>query len=110
MSFGYRISKTLAALTRSATVNARFGFSLTPTWRVQGQTGYDFERKQIVTTTLNISKEFECWDMAFRWVPFGVFQSWGFDLHVKSGRLSEFLRLRQPKAERDRGFGTQRRF
>ena len=110
MSFGYRISRPLTRLTRSATVNARFGFSLTPTWHVQGQTGYDFERKQIVTTTLNIAKEFECWDMAFRWVPFGVFQSWGFDLHVKSGRLSEFLRLRQPKAERDRRLGSPRRF
>ena len=46
--------------------------------------------------------------MGFRWVPFGVFQSWGFDLHVKSGRLAEFLRLQQPKNERDRGF--DRRF
>ena len=104
VSFGYRISRPLTKLTRSATVNTRFGFSLTPTWRVQGQSGYDFERGKLVTTTLNIAKEFECWDMAFRWIPFGTFQSWGFDLHVKSGRLSEFLRLRQPKSERDRRF------
>ncbi len=107
VSFGYRISRPLSKLTRSATVNTRFAFPLTPTWRVQGQTGYDFERARLVTTTLNIAKEFECWDMGFRWVPFGAFQSWGFDLHVKSGRLSEFLRLRQPKAERDRGFDRQ---
>ena len=107
MSMAYRISRPLKNLTRSATINARFGFALTPTWYVQGQTGYDFERKQLVTTTLNISKEFECWDLGFRWVPFGAFQSWGFDLHVKSGRLSEFLRLRQPKQERDRGFGRR---
>ena len=46
------------------------------------------------------------WD--FRWIPFGTFQSWGFDLHVKSGRLAEFLRFQQPRAERRRGFGRGR--
>ena len=105
VSFGYRLSRPLTRLNRSATVNTGFNFSLTPTWRARAQTGYDFEAKNIVTTTINISKEFECWEMAFSWIPFGGFQSWGFDLHVKSGRLSEFLRLRQPKADRDRRFG-----
>ena len=105
LSFSYQISRPLARLNRSATVNTGFNFSLTPTWRVRGQTGYDIERKKLVTTTLNLSKEFECWNMAFTWIPFGNYQSWGFDLHVKSGRLSEFLRIRQPKAERDRRFG-----
>ena len=105
LSFSYQISRPLVRLNRSATVNTGFNFSLTPTWRVRGQTGYDIERKRLVTTTLNLAKEFECWNMAFTWIPFGSYQSWGFDLHVKSGRLSEFLRLRQPKAERDRRFG-----
>ena len=104
LSFVYQITRPQLVLRRSATVNTGFNFSLTPTWRVRGQTGYDFERKQIVTTTLNISKEFECWNMAFRWIPFGAYQSWGFNLHVKSGRLAEFLRFQQPRAERNRRF------
>ncbi len=103
LSFVYQISRPQLTLRRSATVNTRFNFNLTPTWQVQGQTGYDFEQNQIVTTSLNISKEFECWNMGFRWVPFGAFQSWGFDLHVKSGRLAEFLRIQQPRADRNRG-------
>ena len=105
VSFGYRISKPTSRVIRSATVNTGFNVNLTPTWKVRGQTGYDFEAKKLVTTTLNFSKEFECWQMAFSWIPFGRFQSWGFDLHVKSGKLREFLRLRQPKADRDRRFG-----
>ncbi len=104
LSFVYQISRPQLVLRRSATVNTGFNFTLTPTWRVQGQTGYDFERKQLVTTTLNLAKEFECWNMSFRWIPFGAFQSWGFNLHVKSGRLSEFLRFQQPRADRNRGF------
>ncbi|MCH8960796.1 MAG: LPS-assembly protein LptD, partial [Bacteroidetes bacterium] len=103
--FTYAISKPLTTLSRTSTVNSSFDFNLTPTWKIRGQTGYDFKRKQIVTTTLNILKDFECWEMSFRWVPFGQFQSWGFDLHVKSGKLREFLRLRQPKSDRDRRFG-----
>ena len=105
VSMNYRISKQFSNLTRTATINTGFDFNLTPTWKVRGQTGYDFEDKDNVTTTLNILKDFECWEMSFNWVPFGRFQSWGFDLHVKSGKLREFLRLRQPKSERDRGFG-----
>ena len=105
VSFTYQLARPRVTLMRSATVNTGFQFGLTRTWRVAGQTGYDFERWKIVATSLNLSKEFECWDMSFSWIPFGSFQSWGFDLHVKSGRLSEFLRLRQPKAERSRRFG-----
>lgn len=104
LSFVYQISRPQRILRRSATINTGFNFSLTPTWRVQGQTGYDFERSQLVTTTLNLAKEFECWNMSFRWIPFGAFQSWGFDLRVKSGRLAEFLRFQQPRAERNRRF------
>ena len=103
VSFGYQISKPASRVTRSATVNTGFDFNVTSTWKVRGQTGYDFEAGKIVTTTLNVMKEFECWQMAFTWIPFGSFQSWGFDLHVKSGRLREFLRLQQPKADRNRG-------
>ncbi len=110
VSLGYQISKRTSRLTRRATVNTRFDFNVTSTWRVQGQTGYDFESAKLVTTTLNIAREFECWQMGFRWIPFGAFQSWGFDLHVKSGRLREFLRLQQPKLERDRRLGGTRGF
>ena len=109
MSFVYQISRPQRVLRRSATVNAGFNFGLTPTWQVRGQTGYDFEQKKIVTTSLNISKEFECWNMGFRWIPFGAFQSWGFDLHVKSGRLAEFLRFQQPRSDRNRGLGGRGR-
>ena len=105
VSFGYLISKRTSQLTRRATVNTAFDFNVTSTWRVRGQTGFDFESSKLVTTTLNIAKEFECWQMGFRWIPFGAFQSWGFDLHVKSGRLREFLRIQQPKVDRRRGLG-----
>ena len=84
----------------------RFDFALTPKWRIQGNSGYDFERGELVTTRLYIVRDFECWEMSFNWVPFGDFQQYGFDLHVKSGKLRELLRIQQPRADvRDR-FGN----
>ncbi|MFQ5569229.1 MAG: putative LPS assembly protein LptD, partial [Rhodothermales bacterium] len=106
VTFNYSLSKFLNETRQSATVNARFDFNLTPNWKIRGQTGYDFELQEIVTTSLNIHRDFGCWEMAFRWVPFGRFQSWGFDLHVKSGHLRDLLRIRQPRSDRDRGFGN----
>ena len=105
VDFSYSLSRFGASTSRSVTVNTTFDFNLTPLWKVRGRSGYDFERGEIVTTSLNILRDFECWEMSVRWVPFGQFQSWGFDLHVKSGHLRDLLRLRQPRAERDRGFG-----
>lgn len=105
-NFTYNLSRFNANSQRTLTLNFRFDFSLTPKWRVQGNSGYDFERKEIVTTRLFIVRDFECWEMSFNWVPFGDFQQYGFNLQVKSGKLSELLRIQQPRADgRDR-FGT----
>jgi len=106
MDFSYGVTKPGPATIRRAILNASFDFSLTPNWKIASRTGYDFERKQMATTNISMARDFDCWQMAFNWVPFGLYQSWGFDLHVKSGHLRDLLRIRQPKSDvRDR-FGT----
>ena len=93
----------LREATRSTILNADFDFNVTPNWKVQGRSGYDFKEDEFVTTEINILRDFDCWEMRIRWVPFGQYQSYGFDLYVKSGRLRDLLRIRQPRAEvRDR--------
>lgn len=84
---------------RTAVVNAAFDFNLTPNWKVQGRTGYDLVRNDFSTSTISIFRDFECWEMSFNWVPFGVYQSYSFDLHVKSGKLRDLLRIRQPRSD-----------
>jgi len=106
MDFSYGVTKPGPATIRRAILNASFDVSLTPNWKIASRTGYDFERKQMATTNISMARDFDCWQMAFNWVPFGLYQSWGFDLHVKSGHLRDLLRIRQPKSDvRDR-FGT----
>ena len=109
LRFSYAYAPATSARSRtnrSATLNTRFDFGLTPNWQLSGNTGYDFVQWEFATTQLRILRDFECWQMSISWTPFGRYQSYSFDLHVKSGKLSELLRLRQPRSGiRDR-FGS----
>jgi hypothetical protein len=106
LDLSWGIVRTGTQTIRRATVNSSFDLSLTPNWKVTGRTGYDFERHELVTSNLALARDFDCWQMSFNWIPFGNYQSWGFDLHVKSGHLRDLLRIRQPKSDvRDR-FGS----
>lgn len=106
LDFSYRVdSNPGRENTVAATLSADFDFGLTPTWRLSGRTGYDFERHEITTTRLAVLRDLHCWEMSFNWIPFGDFKSFGFSLYVKSGHLRDILRLDVPKQERSGRFG-----
>jgi hypothetical protein len=98
-------TRTAFTLRRNAIVNGTFDFNLTPNWKVQGRTGYDLVAGEPVLTNLVIMRDFECWQLGANWTPFGPYQAWGFDLHVKSGHLRDLLRLRQPRRDVGGRFG-----
>lgn len=106
LDFSYGVTRTGVSSIRRAILNTTFDFSLTPNWKIASRTGYDFERKQLVTTTLAIARDFDCWQMSLTWIPFGDYQSWGFELHVKSRLLRDLLRIRQPKSDVRNRFGS----
>lgn len=105
LDFNFSHTRSGLQTNRTAIVNASFDFNLTPNWKVQGRTGYDLVRDDIVLTNLNIMRDFECWQLSAHWTPFGPYQSWGFDLRVKSGHLRDILRLRQPRQDVRGRFG-----
>jgi len=84
---------------RSATVNTSFEVGLTPKWRVSGDTGYDFVDWEMSQTQVRIFRDLGEWELSFNWVPFGRFQSYGFTLQVRSGRLRDLLRLQEPSRD-----------
>ncbi len=99
---------------QNATVNAQFGLDVTPKWSLEGRTGYDLIQNDIATTSINVSRDIgrcSCWVMSFSWVPFGARQSYGFNLQVKSGQLSQLLRLNIPNTGEGPlgGFGNRLR-
>lgn len=105
-TYAYRPARTASAQTnRSAILNTTFDFGLTPNWRLNGSSGYDFSAWELSTTSLSILRDFECWQMSISWTPFGRYQSYSFNLQVKSGKLRDILRLNQPRAGIKNRFG-----
>jgi hypothetical protein len=76
---------------------------LTPNWRVGFRTGYDFERKEITYTSVDIYRDLHCWEMTLSWIPFGFRKSYMFTLRVKSSVLQD-LKLTKRTHHLDRGF------
>lgn len=106
LDFSYGVTRTGFQSLRRAILNTSFDLSLTPNWKVTGRSGYDFEQSRLATTNLALARDFDCWQMSFNWIPFGRYQSWGFDLHVKSSHLRDLLRIRQPKSDVKDRFGS----
>jgi hypothetical protein len=105
-SFNYSFNKPAKEITRrNAIVNANFDFNVTPKWKVSGNTGYDFVQGELSTTRISINRDLCCWNLSFSWVPFGEFQSYSFNLSVKSGKLSQLLRLQLPREGDDSRLG-----
>jgi hypothetical protein len=71
------------------TLNFSGDMSLTPNWRLQFTSGYDFEAKKFTMTNINIHRDLHCWDMRFGVVPFGTRKSWSFSIQVKSNILKD---------------------
>ena len=71
------------------TLNFNGDFSLTPKWKIQFNSGYDFRQKEISLTQFSINRDLHCWDMAFRWTPFGMYKSYSVDIRVRASILQD---------------------
>jgi hypothetical protein len=99
LDFNYQLSRVSTIPSRRAILNAGSDLNLTPKWKVQGRTGYDFVESEIVTTNITILRDFHDWEMGLNWTPFGQFQSYQFDIHLKTGPLKDLLRLAHPRSD-----------
>ena len=75
--------------------------SLSEKWKLNFNSGYDFEQGEFTTTTLGINRDLHCWVMDFNWTPFGRFTSYTFTIRVKSSLLQDL------KIDRNRSFFDQ---
>ncbi|NMM49390.1 putative LPS assembly protein LptD [Marinigracilibium pacificum] len=82
--------------------NVRFSgdFSLTENWKINFSSGYDFRTKDFSQTTIGINRNLHCWVMNVTWVPFGTFQSFNFEIRVRSSMLQD-LKLTRNRNFRD---------
>ncbi|RZK58100.1 MAG: LPS-assembly protein LptD [Pedobacter sp.] len=85
----------------SNSLNFNGDFNLTPKWKVQFNSGYDFTRNQISPTSFAIYRDLHCWDLSANWVPFGAYQSYSIDIKVKASVLQDL------KLSKRKGFYTR---
>jgi hypothetical protein len=80
--------------TQSATFSG--DLNLTPKWKIQLTSGYDFQLKDFTYTSVDIYRDLHCWEMGFKWIPFGSRQSYIFNINVKASVLQD-LKLTRKK-------------
>jgi hypothetical protein len=86
-SFNYNKPNRLATVTN--TLNFSGDFSLTPKWKIQYNSGYDFKLNKLSFTSFSIYRDLHCWDLNFSWVPFGPYRSYSVDLKVRASILQD---------------------
>ncbi|MEJ7557893.1 MAG: putative LPS assembly protein LptD [Pedobacter sp.] len=79
------------------TLNFNGDVNVTPKWKVQFRSGWDFKANTFSITNLQIYRDLHCWDMSISWVPFGAYQSYSVDIKVKASVLQD-LKLSKRKA------------
>ena len=98
VSLNYNFSYFNSGVTTSISnaVNVNGDFNVTPKWKLQYTSGYDFRQSKISTTSLSIYRDLHCWDLAFQWIPFGYYKYYSVDLRVKASIL-QTLKLNKRK-------------
>ena len=109
-NFGFRYNLNYtgrnmpATMTTKSEVIQTFGFtgdiSITPKWKINMSSGYDFKQKKLSYTSVNIYRDLHCWEMRFNWIPIGYYKSWNFYIKVKASVLQD-LKLNRKKDFRD---------
>jgi lipopolysaccharide export system protein LptA len=74
--------------------------SLTEKWKVDFNSGFDFQSKEFTQSNIGVRRDLHCWQVSLNWVPFGRFQSYNFSIGIKSGMLRD-LKLDRTRAFQD---------
>jgi hypothetical protein len=71
--------------------------SLSQSWKITFNSGYDFESKEFTQTDVGISRDLHCWTFRMNWIPFGRFTSYNLTIAVKASVLQDLkLERRKP--------------
>lgn len=106
LSMSYNVSYTKQGFDESRVtqqISFNGNISLTKTWKIGFNSGFDISAKSLSTTNLNIMKDLHCWEMRFDWNPFGAYQFYSFTLGIKSSLLKD-LKIQRNRSFYDRNF------
>ena len=69
--------------------------SVTEKWKVDFNSGFDFQSKKFTQSQFGIRRDLHCWQVSLSWVPFGRYQNYMFSIGIKSGMLRDLKLDRQ---------------
>ncbi len=94
-SFNYNNDRLNSVISNTMQISG--DLSITPKWKVQYTTNYDFKvNKFSDATSFSIYRDLHCWDLSIHWIPFGYYKSYSVDLKVKASILQD-LKLSKRK-------------
>src|SRR5690606_23268609 len=93
-------SKPYDTATVSHQFNVTGDINITPKWKVNFRTGYDFNTNDLSYTSFNVYRDLHCWEFRLTVIPFGPRQSYDFGINVKASVLQDL------KLNRRRSFNT----
>ncbi len=91
MSLRYNLSYSKPGLddpTITSTINLQGDVRFGSQWKVQYTTGFDMVQQEFTNTTFSIFRDLHCFQMSFRWIPFGPRKSYSLVISAKSSTLS----------------------
>lgn len=109
LNLSYNLSYNRQGLAAAQLVQA-FQFSgdlsLTPKWKINYSSGWDFVFKSVTLTNIGIMRELHCWDMSLNWTPISGnnlrASNYSFTLQPRSSLLRD-LKLSRRRVYSDRG-------
>lgn len=88
-AYSFNYSKNGLVSNISNTLNISGDFNVTPKWKIQYTSGYDFQDNKLSLTQFSIYRDLHCWDLSFRWSPIGTYKFYSVDLRVKASILQD---------------------
>jgi hypothetical protein len=100
-AFSYSFNYTNMLSSRASrditnTLNFNGDVSLTPKWKIQFQSGWDFKANNISHTSFSVYRDLHCWSLNANWIPFGTYSSYSVTIQVKETILQD-LKLSKRK-------------
>ena len=91
LQIGYNFQYSKPYMDANVTQSLRISgnISLTPKWTVNLSSGYDFVRKEVTYTSLQINRNLHCWQMSINVVPFGQRKSYMFTIAANGSMLKD---------------------
>lgn len=100
LSYDYSYTWSTTNTTTRQSIRANGQLQLTPKWQVTYNTGYDFDAKEFVQTSVGLYRDLGCWEMRANWIPFGAFTSYTIDIQIKASALKD-LKISRRRSQFD---------